>query len=285
MSTTVAPGKEASAPDIYLPQTATITDKSDMTAVDTFYRFKMDSGKDLGHKAGQFVEISLPGIGEAPISISSSPTRKGLFEMVIRRLGNVTNALYRLQVGDKVGIRGPYGTTFPVEGALKGKDILFVGGGCGLVPLRSAIQYVMDNRKDYGRVIILSGCRTPADRQFPGEGEQWRAQGNVEFLETVDQGTGGWQGHVGVITTLFSKITLGDGQWTSLVCGPPVMYKFVIKELKKLSFADENIYVSLERRMKCGLGKCGHCQVNGVYACQDGPVFRLKDILDIPEAL
>ena len=217
--------------DIYLPQPATLTRVEPMTAVDSFFEVKMDSGKPLGHMPGQFVEVSVTGVGEAPISVSSSPTRPGTFQMVIRRIGNVTQALHRKKVGDKVGIRGPFGTVFPVDTDMKGKNILFVGGGIGLVPLRSAIQYVMDRRKDYGRVIILSGTRSPADRLFASDLEEWKQQNDVMLLETVDQATPGWKGHVGVITSLFPMVKLTGGPWASVICGPPIMYKFVIKEL------------------------------------------------------
>jgi NAD(P)H-flavin reductase len=205
--------------------------------------------------------------------------------MVIRRIGNVTQALHRKKVGDKVGIRGPFGTVFPVDTDMKGKNILFVGGGIGLVPLRSAIQYVMDRRKDYGRVIILSGTRSPADRLFASDLEEWKQQNDVMLLETVDQATPGWKGHVGVITSLFPMVKLTGGPWASVICGPPIMYKFVIKELRHLQVPNQNIFVSLERRMKCGVGKCGHCQINGLYVCQDGPVFRYKDLFDLQEAI
>jgi NAD(P)H-flavin reductase len=271
--------------DIYLPQPATLTRVEPMTAVDSFFEVKMDSGKPLGHMPGQFVEVSVTGVGEAPISVSSSPTRPGTFQMVIRRIGNVTQALHKKKVGDKVGIRGPFGTVFPVDTDMKGKNILFIGGGIGLVPLRSAIQYVMDRRKDYGRVIILSGTRSPADRLFSDDLEEWKKQQDVMLLETVDQASPGWKGHVGVITTLFSMVKLTGGPWASVICGPPIMYKFVIKELRHLQIPNQNIFVSLERRMKCGVGKCGHCQINGLYVCQDGPVFRYKDLFDLQEAI
>ena len=271
--------------DIYLPQPATLTRVEPMTAVDSFFEVKMDSGKPLGHMPGQFVEVSVTGVGEAPISVSSSPTRPGTFQMVIRRIGNVTQALHKKKVGDKVGIRGPFGTVFPVDTDMKGKNILFIGGGIGLVPLRSAIQYVMDRRMDYGRVIILSGTRSPADRLFSDDLEEWKKQQDVMLLETVDQASPGWKGHVGVITTLFSMVKLTGGPWASVICGPPIMYKFVIKELRHLQIPNQNIFVSLERRMKCGVGKCGHCQINGLYVCQDGPVFRYKDLFDLQEAI
>jgi NAD(P)H-flavin reductase len=271
--------------DLYRPMPATLVKIKPMTSTDTFFEVKLDSGKDLGHEPGQFVEVSLPGVGEAPISVSSSPTLKGVFQMVIRRVGNVTTMLHRMKPGGKMGIRGPFGTVFPVDTDLRGKNVLFVGGGIGLVPLRSAIQYVLKFRKNYGRVVILSGTKCSSDRLFTDELSEWAKREDVEFLETVDQGSPDWKGNVGLITTLFPKVAMGSDPWSAVICGPPIMYKFVIRELRRLQVPNQNIFVSLERRMKCGVGKCGHCQMNGVYVCQEGPVFRYKDILDVQEAI
>jgi NAD(P)H-flavin reductase len=270
--------------DLYLPQPATIVKKQDMTKTDCFFEFKLDSGKELGHQPGQFVEVSVAGWGEAPISISSSPTYRGAFQMVIRKVGSVTAALHAMKPGDKVGIRGPFGTVFPVATELKGKDVLFIAGGIGLVPLRSAIHYTLEHRKDYGDVSILFGARTPDDRLFVDELEEWRNRKDVTFIETVDQGTGTWKGNVGLITTLIPKVCLNTEHTAAVVCGPPIMYRFVIKELMKMHVPHRSIYVSLERRMKCGVGKCGHCQMNGIYVCQEGPVFKQEDVLDVREA-
>jgi len=271
--------------DIYLPQPATVLKAEPMTAMEAFFQFKLDSGDELGHMPGQFVEISVPGFGEAPISVSSSPTRDGGFELVVRRVGNLTRALHRMSTGDKVGIRGPFGTSFPVDGEMKGRDLLFICGGIGLVPVRSAIHYVLDNRDDYKDVKILFGTKSPAERLFLDELADWEAREDVEFLETVDAADENWKGNVGVITTLLPKIELNPDTTTAIICGPPVMYKFAIWELYRMGMTAQNIYVSLERRMKCGVGKCGHCQVNGIYVCQDGPVFRLADIEGLKEAI
>jgi NAD(P)H-flavin reductase len=269
---------------IYLPELATIEKTSTMTATENYYKIRLNSGKDLGHQPGQFVEVSLLGIGEAPISISSSPTLKGSFELVVRKIGNVTGVMHTLKAGDTLGIRGPFGTTFPAE-ETKGRDLLFVAGGIGLVPARSFINYVLDHRKDYGRVIILFGARSPAERLFTDELEAWKNRGDVEFLETVDRGNDQWKGNVGVITTLFPKIKIDPAKTSCIIVGPPIMYKFVIIEAKKQDLADDQIYMSLERRMKCGVGKCGHCQINNYYCCQDGPVFKYSQVKPLPEAL
>jgi sulfite reductase subunit B len=272
--------------DIYLPQPASVLETRSVTELENYFRFSLDSGEAFDYMPGQFAEVSVPGIGEAPISISSSPTREdGAFEMVVRRVGNVSSAMHNLAAGDKVGIRGPFGTTFPVEEELKGNDVLFIAGGIGLVPLRSAIQYVLDNRDDYGRVIILYGSKTPAERLFVRELLDWQEREDVEYLDTVDRADERWQGNTGVITTLMPKISVDPETTRAVVCGPPVMYKFVLLELFEMEVPHQNIFVSLERHMKCGVGKCGHCQINGVYVCQDGPVFNYAVIEGFEEAI
>jgi NAD(P)H-flavin reductase len=256
-----------------------------MTDKDRYFEIKLDN-KELGHLPGQFAEISLPGIGEAPISISSSPTKKGSFEMVIRKVGRVTEELHKLGAGGKIGVRGPFGTSFDML-AYKGKDLLFVAGGIGLVPMRSAINYALDNRKDYGKITILFGCTDPGQRLFTDEIEKWKKDPSIVFLETVDRGNDSWKGNTGVITTLIPKIkdSVNTSNTKALIVGPPIMYKFVLIELKQLGITPANIIVSLERNMKCGVGKCGHCQINGLYVCQEGPVFTYESIIGSMEAL
>ena len=268
---------------LYAPVLATIEDAKMLTATEKYFKLKLNNGQELGHKPGQFVEISVLGIGEAPISISSSPTQKGYFELVVRNAGNVTGALHKLETGATVGIRGPFGTNFPYE-ETKGKDILFVAGGLGLAPARSFINYVLDNRGDYKDVTILFGAKSPAERFFTDELKKIADMNDVNLLETVDNGDSSWTGNTGVITTLFTKISPNPSNTACVVVGPPIMYKFVIAEAKKKDISDESIIVSLERHMKCGVGKCGHCQINNLYCCQDGPVFKLSDVGQIPEA-
>lgn len=271
--------------DIYLPESATLVKTEQLTELERFFEFSLDSGKDLGHMPGQFVEVSIAGMGEAPVSISSSPTRTGSFELVVRKVGNVTSAMHQLKPGDKVGIRGPFGTHFPVEGDLKGMDVLFICGGIGLVPVRSVIQYVLDHRPDYGHITILFGTKMPSERLFVKESEQWNARKDVGYFETVDRVDDTWTGHVGVITTLLPGLSLSPDKTVAVVCGPPIMYKFVIVELGKMGIPDQLVYISLERHMKCGVGKCGHCQINGLYVCQEGPVFKYSDVEEVREAI
>jgi sulfite reductase subunit B len=269
---------------IYLPSPAEIIRAEQLTKMEKLFEIRLKNGRDLGHQPGQFVEVSLFGIGEAPISISSSPTQKGSFELAVRAVGNVTKALHSLSSGASLGIRGPFGKGFPVE-ELKGKDILFVAGGIGLVPLRSLINYVLDNRPAYGRVLVLFGAKTPAEQLFLEDLARWRASKEMEYLETVDRSDGQWQGNVGVITTLFRKISIDPKKTVAVIVGPPIMYRFAILEAQAKGIPDDQLIVSLERRMKCGVGKCGHCQINNLYVCQEGPVFNYAKIKDVKEAI
>jgi len=269
---------------IYQPHIAELTRVQPLAEREKIFEFKFKDGKALGHKPGQFVEISLFGIGEMPISISSSPTSNGSFELVIRNVGNVSNAVHSLTEGAMVGIRGPFGNGFPME-SLRGKDILIIAGGIGLFPLRSLINYILDKRDEFGRLTLLSGCRTPGERMFVSELEEWCKRLDCEVLETVDRGDDCWRGNVGVVTTLFSKVHIDPKKTFAITVGPPVMYKYVVAECKKKDLPDEQILLSLERRMKCGVGKCGHCQINGVYVCQEGPVFTYAQIKKLKEAI
>jgi len=269
---------------IYLPSLAEIVRTEQLTKMEKLFEIKLQNDQELGHQPGQFVEVSLFGIGEAPISVSSSPTQKGSFELAVRAVGNVTQALHTLNRGATLGIRGPFGQGFPVE-EMKGKDILFVAGGIGLVPLRSLINYVLDNRSHFGRVLVLFGVKTPAEQLFLGELAKWRQSKDMEYWETVDRSDGQWKGNVGVITTLFPKITVDPQKTIAVIVGLPVMYRFAILEAQVKGIPDDQIIVSLERRMKCGVGKCGHCQINHIYVCQEGPVFSYAKIKDLKEAI
>lgn len=234
-------------------------------------------------RPGQFVEASVFGVGEAPFGVSTVPTTKGSFEITVRAVGSVTNALHQLRVGDNIGIKGPLGNSFLDKIDPRGQDILFIGGGIGLPPLRSLIHYVFTHRQEYKRVIILYGARTPQDRVYKKELAQWAKKEEIEFLETVDVGDETWQGNVGVVTTLFSKIKVDPKKTIAYTCGPPIMIKFVILDLLKMGFAEERIVSTLERYMKCGVGKCGHCCIGHKYVCTDGPVFDYKEIKGLPE--
>jgi sulfite reductase subunit B len=270
---------------VYLPTMARLVKTEQMTDLEKLFTLELPEGVDLGNEPGQFVEVSLFGIGEAPISISSSPSRSnGTFEMCVRNVGDLTNAMHNLEPGALLGIRGPFGNPFPID-KMKGRDVLFVAGGLGLPPLRSLINQVLDERGFFGRVIILYGTNEPSRILFQDELSEWAERDDVEFLMTVDRGDENWQGNVGVITTLFPKITINPRNTVATVVGPPIMYRFVLMELLGKGIPETQIYLSLERRMKCGVGKCGHCQINELYCCQDGPVFRYADIKGLEEAL
>jgi sulfite reductase subunit B len=275
---------------IHVPRSATIKRVEKQTENETFFELELDDGKPLNHNPGQFVEISVFGIGEAPFGISSAPDKSPRFDIVVRNVGNVTSKLVKMKPGDKIGIRGPLGTGFDMK-SYEGKHLLFASGGTGVIPMRSLIQYVKkpENRKKYKNVTILHGCKEPSQLLFPDEVDEWKECSDIECTLTVDQCPEGecWEGDIGLITNLFTKIKLDehDSKNTiAVVIGPPVMYKFVLKCLQDLGIPDKNIWVSLERRMKCGVGKCGHCQINGVYCCKEGPVFNYERIKELPEA-
>ena len=240
------------------------------------------NGNKWQHKPGQFVEISCLGTGEVPIGIASSPIQKGFIRITVRAVGSVTKALHEKNKGDTVGIRGPFGNGFPYE-EIKSKDILVIGGGIGLPPLRSLIDNILDEREKFKRIIILYGARTPQDMVYKDELEKWRHRKDMEYLDTVDVGDSTWKGNVGVVTILLPKVKIDSKATIAFTCGPPIMIKFVIQELLKMGFDEENIISTLERYMKCGVGKCGHCAIGHKYVCIDGPVFNYKQIKNLPE--
>lgn len=240
--------------------------------------------QEFRYKPGQFVELSLLGYGESPISIASSSSETKYFELCVRRIGRVTEALHRLSNNDIVGIRGPFGNGFPVE-EMRNKNLVFIGGGLGLAPLRSLIRTVFANRRDFGKVTILYGARTPSDLLFRDELAVWGETDNTEVLVTVDVGSRDWRGHVGVVTTLFPKTAISAQNAVAIICGPSVMFRFVIQELLKIGFVEEAILLTLERFMKCGIGKCGHCNIGSKYVCLDGPVFSYKELKGLHGAL
>ncbi len=263
----------------YLPKLAELIKGQTLSSREKLFQLRFKDGSTLGHKPGQFVEVSILGVGEAPISVSSSPTRDDAFELGIRAVGNVTQALHRLKPGEAVGIRGPFGNGFPLP-ELLGRDLLFVAGGIGLCPLRSMIQYAVDKRDQFGKVSLLYGCRQPAEQLFREELAEWRQRQDIQLLESVDHCPAdvAWERHVGVITTLFPQVQVNPDKTTALVVGPPVMYRYVVAECLGKGIAKNQILLSLERRMKCGVGLCGHCQINNIYVCLDGPVFSYEEL-------
>ncbi len=268
----------------YQIKRARVVRTRELTEKEKLFEIAFLDGEFLDHEPGQFVEVSLFGVGESPISVCSSPTQQGSFELCVRKIGKLTSTLHRLEPGDEVGIRGPFGKGFPVS-ILEGNDLIMIAGGLGLAPLRSLINYVIDNRRDFGKVSILLGCNTPKSILFGDEIDQWMKRVDVTFQCTVDRSDPDWKGNIGVITSLIPGVTIDAPRTFAIIVGPPVMYKFVVKELQKKGVPDDQMMVSLERHMKCGLGKCGHCQIHNIYCCQDGPVFRYSRIKDLKGAI
>ncbi len=272
---------------LYVPQLATITKIVDETYDTKTFTLRFvddDYRRQFSFRSGQFVEVSVFGAGEAPFGFASNPNRKEDFDITVRAVGKVTNALHEKKEGDIVGVRGPLGNHFPFEEVF-GYDILFVAGGIGLPPLRSLIEPMLDARDKFGRLIILYGARTPADRVYKRLLDEWEKREDVEFMQTVDVGDETWTGHVGVVTTLFDKITVDPDKTVAFTCGPPIMIKFVIQDLLGMGFDPDHIISTLERYMKCGVGKCGHCAINHKYVCTDGPVFSFKQMRAFTEPL
>lgn len=265
----------------YLPKPAVIEniiEESSDSKTFTLRLIEKDTGI-LKYKPGQFLMLSLAGFGEAPFTFASSPGKDGRFQISVRRVGSLTDALHRLREKDIVGVRGPYGNTFPLE-KLKGKDLLFVAGGCGIAPLRPLIQYLFasKNRKNYGRIEIIYGCRAPKDIFYKDEIKSWQDKPNSNVHLTVDEPDKSWGGTCGVVCVLLPKIKVNPKTAMVFLCGPSVMIKFAIRDILKLGFKENNIHCSLERYMKCGIGKCGHCYVKGKYVCLDGPNFSYKQM-------
>ena len=263
----------------YKPMKGRLIEARMLTDKEKFFSIELEGKINLGHEPGQFVMVSIFGVGEAPISVCSSPTDKGHFDLTVRNVGTFTNALHKLEKGDIVGIRGPFGKGFPIDTMFR-YDLVIVAGGLGIVPLRSLIRYLTDNKKDFGHVKILLGCKTPKELLFREETKDWMKRSEIKLSYTVDKADHDWTGNVGVITTLIPGVDINPARTYAVVVGPPIMYRFVIAELLKKNIPDHQIIVSLERRMRCGLGKCGHCQIEGVYVCQSGPVFTYAQLKD-----
>jgi sulfhydrogenase subunit gamma (sulfur reductase) len=272
-----------SASSLYRPQLSAIT-KIEQETPDTltFFLAAGEVAWRQDYRPGQFVELSVFGVGEAPFCLAQSPTRSNFIEVTVRRTGSVTNRLHTFAPGDLVGLRGPFGNCFPFERA-RGKDLIFVGGGIGLPPLRSLINYVLDRREDYGEVHVLYGARTPADRVYKKELAEWSRSDKLKLVETVDRADDSWSGHVGVVTKLLANMKVDPASTIAFTCGPPIMLKFVVAELLGLGISERNIVTTLERYMKCGVGKCGHCCVGHHYICVDGPVYNFEQIRLLPE--
>ncbi len=273
--------------NIYLPHLATITEIEAQTPDTTMLRVTLDDptlALSFTYRPGQFAELSIFGVGECPISIASTPTRKGFLEFCVRAVGQVTNALYELDVGSKIGARGPYGNPFPLP-ELEGRNLLFIGGGIGLAPLRSLINYVLDNRDHYGEVELIYGARSPQDLAFKDELKLWGEQEGVTVYLTVDRGDERWRGPVGFVPSFLREIAPSPQEKVAFTCGPPIMIKLVMEALEEMGFPPDHMVTTLEMKMKCGVGKCGRCNIGSRYICRDGPVFTLEQLKALPGGL
>lgn len=268
------------------PFMARIVFKKKETYDTSTYGFQLKENPDFSFLPGQFNMVGIPGVGEAPISFSSDPGEKNKFEHTIRAVGRVTQTIARYKEGDGLQIRGPYGRGWPLEDA-QGKNILVVAGGIGLAPLRGFLLQVWKDRNDFGKVVILYGARTPEDLLFREELPLWRKKPNTQLLLTVDEvpPRTRWEENRGVVTTLFDRMEVSPDNTLALVCGPEIMMRFVVVGLLQRGYPASNLYLSLERRMKCGVGQCGHCQIGPKYVCRDGPVFCYREIRSFPDTL
>lgn len=267
--------------NIYQPIKAVIEEVIEETS--TIKTFKLRPAIPFSFATGQFIELTVPGVGEAPFTPSSDPGINDFLELTIMKAGEVTSRLHSMQKSDTVGIRGPYGLGYPLD-KFKGRDILIIGGGVGLAPLRSLLFSLFSRIDQYNKVVLRYGARTPSDIVYKALLPEWAKKDKVDVLASVDIGDPSWQGNVGLVTTVLGEVPVVSAKAVAIVCGPPIMMKFVTLKLLDLGFNPQDIYLSMEKSMSCGLGKCGHCRIGKYYACKDGPVFtyeQLKDIRDI----
>jgi len=269
----------------YMPEIAKITEIRDEALGERpiiTFKVAFQNGHDFNHKVGQCAMVGILGIGESMISIASSPTKKGYLEFSIMKMGKVTSALHACEAGDTISIRGPYGNGFPLH-EWKGNNIVTIGGGIGQAPLRPIIQYILDNRGDFGQLDIIYGARTSNDLCFKNELFELEKGKDAKVHLSIDVEEVEWTKFVGFVPDNLLKIKPSPKNTIAITCGPVVMIKYVIKNLLELGFSDQQIFTTLENRMKCGIGKCGRCNVGPVYVCKDGPVFSYATLKNLPE--
>ena len=271
-------------PETLIPVLGVITDiRFDTPDVKTFRVVTPDGQKPFIHKPGQCAMLSIPGVGEAMFSITSSPTNTEFMEFSIKKCGCLTDWLHQAEVGQQITVRGPYGNAFPVDDEFAGKDLLFIAGGIGLAPLRSVINYVRHYRDRYGKIDIVYGSRSKADLvDYQEIINEWMTDDGVDVHLTIDREEEGWDGHVGFVPNYVKELAF-DTNKVAIICGPPIMIKFSLEGLASLGFTKEQVYTTLEMRMKCGIGKCGRCNVANKYICKDGPVFRFDELDELPD--
>ncbi|MFW6189591.1 MAG: FAD/NAD(P)-binding protein [Planctomycetota bacterium] len=242
--------------------------------------FVLEPETPLAFSAGQFVELTVPGLGEAPFTPSSSPADADRLAVTVMKMGRVTTRLHAMEPGARLGLRGPYGNVYPLD-RFEGRDVLIMGGGVGMAPLRSLLLALLTERDRYERLILCYGAKTPSDLVYREQLEQWSGRDDMEVHLTVDAADEAWEGKVGVVTTTMEDVTLEAEPAVGVVCGPPIMMKFATAELLKYGFDPERVYLSMERNMSCGIGKCGHCRIGNFYVCRDGPVFTCAQLEDV----
>lgn len=234
------------------------------------------------HVPGQFAMLSLAGFGEIPIGIASSPTEEGHLLFTVNRAGKVTTALHQMNIGDRMGVRGPLGNGFPVDTEMKGKNIVIIAGGFAVTTLRATLISLLANRQDYGRITFIYGARTPGMLLYQDELKQWAQRGDVDLHVTIDREAPGWDGLVGFVPTIAGQVAPSPENSVALICGPPIMIKFTMPPLEAIGWTDDQVYLSLENRMKCGVGVCCHCNVGPTLVCKDGPVFTRTQVKRLP---
>ena len=266
-----------------IPKIGVVTDiRIDTPDIKTFRVVGLDGKKVFEHMPGQCAMLSIPGVGEAMFSITSSPTNTEYMEFSIKKCGCLTTWLHAMDVGQQITIRGPYGKHFPVEDEFKGKDLMVVAGGVGLAPVRSVINYVRAKRQDYGKVMIVYGSRSKEDLLDYNEIlSEWMQDDGVDVYLTIDRPQDNWDGHVGFVPNYVKELNPSK-DYTVIMCGPPIMIKFTLANLKEMGFAETQVYTTMELRMKCGVGKCGRCNIGSKYVCKDGPVFRFDQLDALP---
>jgi sulfhydrogenase subunit gamma (sulfur reductase) len=271
----------------YLPEIATIIETVQETPTIKTFRVRLKNEKRMqafSFKPGQVGQLSVFGTGESTFVINSSPTRMDFLQFSVMRSGENTAALHALEAGDELGVRAPLGNWFPYE-QMKGKDIVFIGGGIGMAPLRTLLLFMLDNRKDYGKIRLLYGARSPEDMAFKYELPEWTSREDLDTVLTIDREAAGWEHKVGLIPNVLLEMEPAAANAVAITCGPPIMIKFTLQALKKLGFEDAQIITTLEKRMKCGVGICGRCNIGTKYVCIDGPVFSYAKLKELPNEL
>lgn len=281
------PGYEAGTRNPYLPMPATVIEVVTETHNIKTFRVVLNDEqamKDFTFEPGQVGQLSMFGTGESTFVINSPPTRKEYLQFSVMKAGENTTALHTLSAGDVIGVRAPLGNSFPYE-KMKGKDIVFIGGGIGMAPLRTLLLFMLDNRKDYGKISVLYGARSPMDLSFAEDRADWLKRDDLECVLTIDNPFDGWEHKVGLIPNVLLEMAPKSKNTIAITCGPPIMIKFTLQALEKLEFKPEQIYTTLEKRMKCGIGICGRCNIGNKYVCVDGPVFSLAELKEMPNEL